>query len=378
MSMKRNVAAFAAVILGFSAGAALAKVSPEEAARLKTDLMPLGGEKAANADGSIPAWAGGLTTPPADFKGAGSRYVDPFPEDKPLVTITNANLAQYKDKLSAGHIGMFKKYADYKMPVFPTRRTGAAPQWIYDATFSNATSAELGGNGEALEHAITGTPFPIPKSGKELIWNHKTRYRGLGATRYNDQAAVLPNGTFNLVTLREDVRFTYTYPNVKPEDLNNVILYFLQSTLAPPRLSGALLLVHETMDQVKEARRAWLYNPGQRRLRRAPNVAYDNPGTAADGLRTNDQLDMYNGASDRYDWKIVGKKEVYIPYNAYRVHSDKLKYTDICKAGHINQDYTRYELHRVWVVEANVRPGTSHIYKRRTVYVDEDTWNIAL
>jgi hypothetical protein len=273
---------------------------------------------------------------------------------------------------------MFEKYADYKMPVFQTRRTGGAPQFVYDATFRNATTAELGGNGEALVNAITGIPFPIPKSGKEPVWNHKVRYRSKGATRYNDQAPVTESGAFSVVTLREDVRFHYSYPNVKPEDLNNTIIYFLQTILGPPRLAGQILDVHETMDQVKEPRRAWLYNPAQRRLRRAPNVAYDNPGTGSDGLRTNDQLDMFNGAMDRYDWKIVGKKEVLIPYNSYRVHSDKIKYKDLCKAGHINQDWSRYELHRVWLVEANNRPEVRHIYKKRLFYIDEDTWNIAL
>jgi hypothetical protein len=148
-------------------------------------------------------------------------------------------------------------------------------------------------------------------------------------------------------------------------------------TTAPARLAGTILLVHETMDQVKEARRAWQYNPGQKRLRRAPNVGYDNPGTASDGLRTNDQLDVFNGATDRYEWKLVGKKEMYVPANSYGLHSDKHKYKDIVKKGHINQDLARYELRRVWVVEAAIKKGTSHIYKRRTFYVEEDGWQIA-
>ena len=178
--------------------------------------------------------------------------------------------------------------------------------------------------------------------------------------------------------IREDVRFTYAQKGVSPDSLENVIIYFLQVVAQPPRLAGQITLVHETMDQVKEPRRAWQYNPGQRRLRRAPNVGYDNPGTGADNLRTNDQTDTFNGATDRYTWKIVGKKEMIIPYNAYVVHSDKYKYKDIVKRGHINQDLPRYEMHRVWVVEGSLKPGTSHIYARRVFFLDEDSWQISL
>ena len=119
-------------------------------------------------------------------------------------------------------------------------------------------------------------------------------------------------------------------------------------------------------------------NPGQRRVRRAPNIAYDNPGTASDGLRTNDNLDLFNGSPDRYDWELVGKKEVYVPYNAYGFARGDLKLDDILKPGHIEQDLARYELHRVWVVEARLKEGVTHVYSRRTMYFDEDSWNLVL
>jgi hypothetical protein len=262
------------------------------------------------------------------------------------------------------------------MNVYETKRTFANPQFIYDATFKNATTGELGGNGESLKGAITGIPFPIPKTGNEVIWNHKVRFRDTGVRRWNNQFAVTTSGDYNLVKIQEDAKFTYSAPNATPEGLNNVIVYFLQITTAPARLAGTILLVHETMDQILEARRAWQYNPGQKRLRRAPNVGYDNPGTASDGLRTNDQLDVYNGAMDRYDWKLVGKKEMYVPANAYVLHDASHKYKDIVKKGHINQDLARYELRRVWIVDATLRKGTSHIYKRRTFYVEEDGWQV--
>src|SRR5690606_29174702 len=163
-----------------------------------------------------------------------------------------------------------------------------------------------------------------------------------------------PSGAFTLVEITEDVKFPYAARNATPESIDNIIIYFLQIVRSPPRLAGQITLVHETMDQVREPRRAWQYSPGQRRIRRAPNVAYDNPSTASDGLRTNDQLDAYNGATDRYTWKLVGKKEMFVPYNAYKLHSDEYRYKDVILKGHINQDLSRYERRRVWVVEADL------------------------
>jgi hypothetical protein len=364
------------VAAAFSVSAVHAKVTQQEADQLKGNLTPMGAEKAGSKDGAIPAWSGGLTTSPPCYKGEGTRYCDPFPTDKPQFTITPANAQQYAARLSVGQIEMFKKYPTYKMNVFASRRTFANPQMIYDATLKNALNASLGGNGEALTGAIIGTPFPIPKTGHEPIWNHKVRYFGASVQRWNNQFAVTTAGGYNQVKIREDVMFPYMRKGATPENINNVIIYFLQIVTAPARLAGTITLVHETMDQIKEPRRAWQYNPGQRRLRRAPNVGYDNPGTAADGLRTNDQTNTFNGAMDRYTWKIVGKKDLYVPYNSYVVHSDKYKYADIMKKSHINQDLPRYELHRVWVVDSVTKPGTTHIYKRRTFYIDEDSWAI--
>ncbi len=366
-----------AAVCGSLSLSAQAKVSASEADRLGKDLMPLGGEKAGNADGSIPAWDGGMNIQ-VTLDGTqrhSETYKDVGGADEPLYTITAENMDEYAELLTPGMKAMFKQYPDtFKMPVYPSRRTALAPDFVYEATKRNAVNAELANEGESLVNAVTGIPFPIPQSGKEVIWNHKTRYRGQSVTRYNTQLAVQTSGNFVPYKLREDVYFSYSQDGIKTEDLNNVIVYFLQVTTAPPRQAGQVLLVHETMDQIAEARRAWLYNPGQRRTRRAPNVAYDNPGTGADGLRTNDQLDMFNGATDRYNWKLVGKREMIVPYNAHKLSDSRLTYDEMTMVGHLNPEYTRYEKHRVWVLDSVVKDDTSHLYKRRTFYVDEDSW----
>ncbi len=352
-----------------------AAVKPSEAARLGADLTPLGAETAGNAEGTIPAWNGGILTPPAGYK-VGDHHQDPFAADKPLYTVTPSNLSQYESKLTAGSVSLLKAYADYKLVVYPTRRSANAPQRIYDATKANATTGTLANNGNSFENALTGIPFPLPASGLEVMWNHLARYRGVSASRHIAQAAPTRNGSYTLVQFEDEFLFNYARPDVTAAQLENILVYYKQAVTAPARQAGTILLAHETLDQVKEKRSAWVYNTGQRRVRRAPDVAYDNPGTASDGMRTSDQFDMYNGAPDRYDWKLVGKQEMIVPYNSYKLHSDTVKYVDILKPLHLNQDLARYELHRVWIVEATLKPGASHIYKRRTFYVDEDSWQI--
>ncbi|MDG3440829.1 MULTISPECIES: DUF1329 domain-containing protein [Nitrospirillum] len=356
-----------AVFLGGMAGVAMA----QSAADLGKTLTPNGAEKAGNKDGTIPEWTGGITAPPAGYK-AGGVYVDPYASDKPLFTITGQNMAQYADKLPEGLKALLKQYPDYKMNVYPTHRSASLPKSVYDETLANATRAKLVDDGNGVEGAKVGVPFPVPKTGVEVVWNHILRWKGKQLERSYGAANPQADGSYTMININEKSKFLYS--DTGPEGQTS--LYFQQEVTAPARLAGEILLVHETMDQVKEPRNAWTYNPGQRRVRRAPNVAYDNPGTASDGLRTSDQLDVFNGSPDRYEWKLVGKKEMYVPYNAYQLQSDKLTYDQLIKAKHINQDYARYELHRVWVVEGKLKSGTSHIYPRRTFYVDEDSWGI--
>jgi len=354
-------------------------VSPQEAARLGQDLTPLGGEKAGNKDGTIPAWTGGLkSAADAGFPNYrnGEHFPDPFASDKPLFTITSANLSEYAAKLTEGQKALFKTYPDYKMIVYPTHRSGASPEHVYEATKRNATSAKLVPDGNGFTGAVSGTPFPIPENGLQVFWNHVTRWRGVAAGVHIGQAPMTAGGGFTLVNFNEEFLFQFYEPGMTEAKLDNILVFFTQETTAPARLAGDVLLVQETIDQAREARRAWVYNPGQRRVRRAPNVAFDNPGTNADNLRTDDQFDMMNGSPQRYDWKLVGKKEMYVPYNAYRLQDPKLRYSELLHKGHINQDHARYELHRVWVVDSTLKPGQSHIYKRRTLYVDEDSWQI--
>ena len=353
-----------------------ARVSAEEAQKLADGtLTPMGAEAKGNEDGTIPPWEGGITEVPEGFEEG--NYVDPFADDKILFTITAANVAEYADKLSPGQMGIFKRYPNtFKMNVYATRRSASYPQRIYDWAVKNATTAELVEGGNGFANARESVPFPIPKEGVEVVWNHLTRYRNDTVYRVYAAIAPTPSGAYTVVTTEEKIFFPYSVEGSTSETINNVLIYFLQTVLDPPRMAGGILLVHETMDQVKEPRRAWTYNPGQRRVYRAPQVAYDLPDGPSDGQRTADMLDMFNGAPDRYDWTLVGKQEMIVPYNSYKIGDRHYRYENIIRPGHTNPDLLRYELHRVWHVEAKLQERTRHLYARRTFFIDEDTWTI--
>jgi uncharacterized protein DUF1329 len=360
----------------------MAGVTAEEAATLKTTLTPFGAERAGNADGTIPAWEGGITEIPAGYT-PGDRHIDPFAGDKVLFTITAANMDKYADKLAVGQKELLKRYPDtYKIHVYPTRRSHSAPQWTYDNTFKNATRANLTEDGYGVSGAFGGIAFPIPKRPEEVMWNFLTRYFG-DSEKYNFDIVVANPGSAPVIASGSVVngRFPYYdqdlgldgyYAGETPE-------YFkvLNQFISPPRRKGEVILAREPMDQSKHARKAWQYLPGQRRVRRAPTIAYDTPNPGATGLMTYDDVFMFNGSLDRYDWKTLGKKEIYIPYNCYKPQR-KAPIKEHCLGSHPNPELWRWELHRVWVVEATLKSGKRHVYAKRVNYIDEDSWNLAI
>ncbi|MDP4546746.1 MAG: DUF1329 domain-containing protein [Marinobacter sp.] len=371
----RLLAAFTIAALSMS-GAAWAKVAPEEAKRLKSELTPVGAVRAANDAGTIPAWQGGLATPPANWE-EGEVEVNPFPEDEPLFVVTRDNLELYRDKLTDGHIQMLEQYGpNFFMPVYKTRRTAAFPEEVYQKSYENALSAELLDNGNGVRKTIMTSPFPIPKNGLEVIWNHILRYRGEEVSFRSGAATPQRDGSFNPVVNQYDYYFAYSRPGADLADIDNKIFFLKTDTLAPSTLAGTITLVHETLDQVRSPRLAWRYDSGSRRLRRSPNLAYETDLPNSSSLRSVDQKDMYNGAPNQYDWELKGKRELLVPYNAYKLHDSDVRPKDVIRANHINQQLARYELHRVWVVEAKRRTGIQHIYARRVFYIDEDSWQI--
>jgi len=366
------------LVIALSATAQLlAGPMPDQVSRLSGDLTPTGAERSGNEAGTIPAWTGGITSPPVPHE-PGDHHADPFAGEQPLFRIDAGNAGDYATALGAGQRAMLERYPDFHFDVYPSHRTAAFPERIYEMTARNAATASLGEGGNAISGVAEGFPFPFPETGQELIWNHRLRYKGTGSIRHISLVAPTSRGAFTEVMMTVQTTNPYYQPGATLESTDNRLLMFLQETNSPARLAGSLLLVHESVNPVLQPRNAWVYNPGQRRVIRAPNIAYDSPTAATDALHVADMTDMFNGALDRFSWESLGKREMYVPYNAYRVHGNDLDYDDLVMPGHIDPRYLRYELHRVWVVEARLRDGFRHINPRRTYYLDEDSYQVLM
>jgi len=355
---------------------AQAATSADEAAKLKSTLTPLGAEKAGNADGSIPAWDGGYQAA-ASGPMMGDIPTGIFSQDKPLFSVTNADAGKHAALLSDGTKALLKKFPDsFRLDVYPTRRTARASQAVYDAVFANATRCETTKGGLSLKGCIGGTPFPIPQNGVEVMWNFLLRIEAPSIEYSFKNIVGNADGSHTLAT-RNQISFQYPpyYPGQTPDAWSGEYAMFRFNTLEPPFKAGESLVIRDTIDP-ENPRKAWQYLVGQRRVRRAPTVAYDTPDFVASGANYFDEVQGLFGALDRYSWKLVGKKEMLIPYNNNGLLAAPLD--KAIAARHLNPDHVRWERHRVWMVEASVAEGKRHAVPKRTYYLDEDTWLISL
>jgi hypothetical protein len=371
MTFKKTLLAAALAATGVAHGA----VTPDEAKQLGATLTAVGAEKAANKDGTIPEYTGGMIAPPANFvKGSGSRP-DPFAADKPRMVITGKNLQGMDDKLTAGTKELLKRFPSFRVDVYPTHRPVTLPKNLLDNTAKNALRTKSVDGGIGVEGALAGVPFPIPKTGFEVMWNHLLRYQGRAFTTRFESWNVDASGVSSLATAGEITEeFPLADPKLaEPAKQDDVFFRTKLAYNAPARRAGEALMAFDAVNPAVAPRRVWQYLPGQRRVKLAPDVAYDTPNPGAAGASTYDDAWVFNGALDRFEFKLVGKKEVVVPYNQYKLFG-ATKVEDIVKPNHLNPDWLRWELHRVWVVEATLKPGKRHIYSKRTFYIDEDSW----
>jgi hypothetical protein len=352
--------------------AANAAVTPEEAKALGTTLTSVGAEKAANKDGTIPAYTGGMTTPPAGYKAGDGLRPDPFAADKVKVAIDAKSMAPYADKLTEGTKALMQKYPSFRIDVYPTHRSVAFPKYVTDNTEKDATRAKTTNNGLSIEGAHAGFPFPIPKTGNEAMWNHLVRFNGPAYEAKYRNLNVDANGHTALATEGQSVQ---EYPFWDPAKTSETYWRLKLSYTAPARRAGEALLLVDPLDIGTKDRRAWAYLPGQRRVKVAPDLSFDTPNPGTAGATTFDDTFMFNGSMDRFDFKLVGKKEMFVPYNDYKAVYGS-RQDDLLKPNHLNPDLVRWELHRVWEVDATLKQGKRHVYSKRTFYLDEDSWAI--
>ncbi|MCB4366871.1 DUF1329 domain-containing protein [Hydrogenophaga taeniospiralis] len=354
---------------------ALAAVTAEEAAKLKSTLTPVGAEKVGNKAGTIPAWDGGLSKAPAAYRNGDVRP-DPFAADKPLLSISAKNMAEHADKLTDGVQALMKKHPDFRIDVYPTRRSAAMPQFVYDNTFQNATRAKTVDAGHGVEGAYGGIPFPIPKDGYEAIWNHRLAWRGGNYTMPVRVWVVTADGKRNMASGGVQTINQAFYDKAGSVDKFDGFYSFGKFVAnAPGSKAGEAILAHEGIN-ASAPRGLWQYLVGQRRVRKAPSVAYDTPDSVTSGIGLFDEAFNLFGPIDKHDLKLVGKKEIYIPYNNNRAAAAKVD--DLVTPGTLNPAQVRWELHRVWEVEATLAAGKRHVVPKRKYYIDEDSWQIVL
>ncbi|MCM2330491.1 MAG: DUF1329 domain-containing protein, partial [Pseudomonas sagittaria] len=355
------------------AGQAHAAVSAGEAAKLGTSLTKVGADAAASADGAIPAYKGGLTTPPAGFKNGDSIRPDPFAGEKPLLSIDGKNVDQYKDQLTATTIELAKRFPTFRVDVYPTHRSVALPQAVLDNTLKNAVNAQSKEGGSAVDNVLPGIPFPIPKTGAEAMWNFLLRYQGVSISSKYDSWNVDAAGKPTLSTTGQAHISYPIYEDLsKPIGAKDTYYQMKLAYTAPARRAGEAIMLRDAANPLVQPRSAWQYLPGQRRVKLAPNLAYDTPNPGTSGSGTYDDVFVFNGALDRYDWTLVGKKEMYVPYNTYQLTYAKDP-KQLTTPNHLSPDFVRWEKHRVWVGEGTLKSGARHIYHKRRFFLDEDS-----
>lgn len=351
--------------------AAQAAATPDEIKALGTTLTGVGAEKAGNKDGTIPAYTGGLTSLPAGYKAGDGIRPDPFAADKLRLSIDAKNLAAHADKLTEGTKALLQKYPSFRVDVYPTHRSVAFPKTVLDTTAKIAATAKTSNEGRSIAGAHAGFPFPLPKNGYEAMWNHLLRFNG---PSYESKYRNLNVDASGRATLATEGVSMQEYPFWDPAKVGTDTFWRIKLTYtAPARRAGEALMLVDPLDSGSKERRAWSYLPGQRRVKVAPDLSHDTPNPGTAGATTFDDTFIFNGSMDRFDFSLVGKKEMYVPYNTYKAVY-QAKQDDLLQPNHLNPDLVRWELHRVWVVEAKLREGKRHVYSRRTFYLDEDSW----
>ncbi len=355
---------------------ARAEVAPAEANRLRGPLTPMGAERAGNRDGSIPPWTGGLAGSAPGYR-EGAPRPDPFGAERKLFSITGINAAQYADRLPEGAVAMLHRFADFRIDVYPTHRSVAFPQSVYDAVFANATRARAAPEGIAygVTGAAGGIPFPIPRNGTEIVWNHLLSFWGVAREVDVRTYVGAADGGIDLTAgYREITDFPYYYPGATPWTVSPYYFKTRRIQDAPAARAGEAYTAWQPIDTARNGYVAWRLLAGEHRVRKAPSLSYDTPDADSSGLEEMDDYYLFFGGPDRYAFKILGKREMYIPYNNNRMYL--LPAAASIGPRHEIADALRYELHRVWVVEGVLAPGEHHVAPRRRLYIDEDSWQV--
>jgi len=353
------------IVLAVSASAAYA-----------AEKTPIGAEKAGNKDGTIPAWTGD-SKPASGWSPGKVRYnYWQHKDEKPLFVIDASNVDKYAKNLTPGQIQMLKTVKGYTMPVYPSHRECNYPDFVVSNTKQNAAGkSKIGSNGWSVDTAaLPGVPFPNPKSGVEAVWNHLLWYQGAGIDQFALTTVSAAPGSNKDIRIKWEQLYFFPH-GVKgthgPKDRGSAVQYLFYAFESPAALAGQAIVQRYLFDQDTES---FYYFPGQRRVRRLPTYAYDAPLIGFENQYPSDMQTLYFGNPDRFDWKIVGQKELYIPYNNLMVTDFTFPINKALLPKFVSPEVRRYELHRVLEVVGTVKKGVRHLAAKKTLYLDEDTW----
>ncbi len=278
--LKASIASIAACAIPKWSLAQAASYGPED---LKSTLMPLGGLRVGNAEGTIPPWTGGYSIVPPGYR-QGDIRPDPFADEKPVFSITAANIAQYQDKLAEGAAALVQKYLNFRLDVYQTHRTAVAPQYAYDNTYKNATRARLSTDGNSVTGAYGGIPFPIPENGHQVMWNSILSWQGTCIHFASDAYTVTSAGEVVFESRGQGwEQYPYYFENGESR-FNGDIYDALLVPTAPPYQAGSSILLRQPVDPDLQPVKGWVYLVGQRRVRRAPELQYDTPDALTGGV----------------------------------------------------------------------------------------------
>ena len=370
-----------ATVAGVGLDATPAKAAPD-ASLLTTTLTPFGSIRAGNADGSIPAWTGGYTTLPEGFQ-PGDPIGELFPDEQPILTIDASNVAQHTDRLSEGVVAMINNYG-FSVQVYPTHRTHSMPQSIYDRIAANMSAAVPAVPGQGYRFGFTGAyggiPFPILDpdpviAGEQAVLNANAQFKGY-ASKAPFQGWSVNSGVLSpAFTALYQQRYPY-YQATSLADYNGLTFQTNVTYTAPANLVGQALIIQSYTNSALNPQIAWELLNGEGRVRRAPELSFDTPANTVNDVANYDELYGFNGSLERYDWKYLGTKEMYIPYNNNRIITTLPEPVHLTRF--IDPKVVRFELHRCRVVAAKLHPGERNVDSRRVLYIDEDTSSVQL
>ena len=362
------------LIIGILMSLAYATVFANQAERLGRDLTPVGAIRAGNIDNSIPRWQADQFTPAQH-----SQWLNDIAQEDPLYTINSENYKDFEPLLGEGLQHMLTHHPDsFFIPVYQGHRTALQPKWTYINARKNVNNAKLSESGDELLQAYAGTPFPMPTSAQQIMWNHQTRWKGIFLNLHLFEITVFPNLVTDSLETSIETYAHFYHPQRNTPELEWQNSYYFSYILGPARLAGGGVLIHESLQPKRKPRQSWIYVAGERRMRRMPAMGYDAPLFNSEAIRVADEIDIFNGPLDRYTWQLHGRQEMLIPYNNQKMRYNPCDDEMALHPYHLNSQAMRFEKHRVWVVEATLKPGQRHTYQRRVFYIDEDTWSIVM